>query len=358
MSFSLVSSGALLAPLQASAGLLSLFTTEASAEVYTAPEVRDNSQTMALLSPNLATIPVFTRGKDKKEEILGSDETINIVSDSALVAIATPKSAKAALVDTGEGELPVDQISVYVVREGDTVAAIAEMYDVSSNTILWANDLKKGQKLKTGDTLIILPVDGVKHVVAKGQTLQSIAKLYKVEVSDITDFNGLDADSKLSLGEELIIPDGVLAPDTAPKITPKSSSTKKFATGTVKNAAGYFINPVPGLSRRSQGLHNNNRAVDLAAPTGTDIFASASGKVIIARNGYNGGYGNMIIIEHPNGTKTLYAHLSRIMTSTGANVSQGERIGLVGNTGRSTGPHLHFEVHNAKNPGADWSWKY
>jgi LysM repeat protein len=357
-----VSSGAFLAPLQASAGLLSLFSKEANAEVYVATEARDNSQTMALLSPNLATIPVFksTKAKENKEEVVDPNETISIMAENALVAVATPKSkdGKADILDTGDGELPVDQISVYVVREGDTIAAIAEMYDVSSNTILWANDLKKGQKLVTGDTLIILPVSGVKHVVVKGQTLQTLAKLYKVEVSEITEFNGLDSDSKLAVGDELIIPDGILAPDIAPKKAPGKSGTKNIITGVVKNAAGYFINPVPGLKRKSQGLHNNNRAVDLAASIGTPIYASASGRVIIARNGYNGGYGNMIIIEHPNGTKTLYAHLNKILTSTGSNVSQGELIGHVGNTGRSTGPHLHFEVHNAKNPGADWSWKY
>ncbi|MFA5827200.1 MAG: M23 family metallopeptidase, partial [Candidatus Paceibacterota bacterium] len=119
-----------------------------------------------------------------------------------------------------------------------------------------------------------------------------------------------------------------------------------------RNVAGYFINPVPAYARRSQGLHGpGNRGVDLAAPTGTPILASASGTVLLARKGWNGAYGNMIIINHPNGTKTLYAHLSKIATSTGDYVSQGEVIGYVGSTGRSTGPHLHFEVFNARNPG-------
>jgi len=98
--------------------------------------------------------------------------------------------------------------------------------------------------------------------------------------------------------------------------------------------------------------------VDLAIKTGTPIRASAAGKVTLARNGYNGGYGNLVVISHPNGTETLYAHQSKIATTTGVQVYQGEVIGYVGSTGRSTGPHLHFEVHGARNPGVDGSWKY
>ena len=93
-----------------------------------------------------------------------------------------------------------------------------------------------------------------------------------------------------------------------------------------------------------------HKGVDLAAPTGTQIHAAAAGKVLIARNGYNGGFGNYVVIQHPNGTKTLYAHMSRLGTSTGAQVEQSSVIAYVGSTGRSTGPHLHFEVLGGKNP--------
>ncbi len=124
----------------------------------------------------------------------------------------------------------------------------------------------------------------------------------------------------------------------------------------LKSLAGYFIDPVPGY-RLSQGIHDNN-AVDLAIGKGTPIHAAAAGRVLLARNGYNGGFGNVVIISHPNGTETLYAHQSKIATHTGDTVYQGQVIGYVGSTGHSTGPHLHFEVHGARNPGADGSWKY
>ena len=108
---------------------------------------------------------------------------------------------------------------------------------------------------------------------------------------------------------------------------------------------------------KTQGLHGpGNRGIDIGAPKGTPIYASAPGRVLIAKTGWSGGYGNMVIVEHPNGTKTLYAHMTKLGTKTGAEVARGEIIGYVGSTGRSTGPHLHFEVFNARNPGTDWSW--
>ncbi len=350
-------------PLQASAGFLSsVMGKEASAntEAFLAIEIPKNSQTIAILQANPAILPI---SKDKKADFDQFDVT-NIASSNALVPSASPMSSIPAIGGVSDSD-PVDQVSVYVVRAGDTISQIADMFEVTPNTIIWANDLKKGQKLTAGQVLVILPVSGVKHTVAKGQTLKSLAKTYKVEVDDIASFNGLSDDARLAVGDELIIPDGVLstsAPATPSKSSAGSSSGSVgpyLGTGPmVSNPDGYFINPVPGLTRRSQGLHGNgNRGVDLAAPIGTPIYASASGTVLLARNGYNGGYGNMVIIQHPNGTKTLYAHMSKLGTSGGAQVSQGELIGYVGSTGRSTGPHLHFEVFNAKNPGGDWSWK-
>jgi len=241
-----------------------------------------------------------------------------------------------------------------VVRKDDSIAKIADMFDVSANTIRWANDIKVGEKLKEGDVLIILPVSGVKHVVTKGQTLKSIAQKYKVDITDIAGFNGIPEDAKLAVGDELIIPDGTLSSEdggskTNTKAKTTTSKDKNYAVKhPVQDLGGYYTNPVPEYVRRSQGIHANN-GVDLAAPTGTPIVAAANGKVIFARVGNNGGYGNMVIISHPNGTETLYGHMSKIASNSGDQVSKGEIIGYVGSTGHSTGPHLHYEVHGAKN---------
>jgi len=113
---------------------------------------------------------------------------------------------------------------------------------------------------------------------------------------------------------------------------------------------GRFIHPVPNNSWISQKLHGKN-AIDFAAPKGTAILASAPGKVIRSdASGHNGGYGKVVVIKHPDGTETLYAHMSRIKVRLGKKVKRGEVIGYVGSTGRSTGNHLHFEVHGASNP--------
>jgi murein DD-endopeptidase MepM/ murein hydrolase activator NlpD len=138
----------------------------------------------------------------------------------------------------------------------------------------------------------------------------------------------------------------------------KRDKKEILIAGTKKEFDTGFIKPTQGI--RTQGLHGAN-AVDIGVPVGTSVVASASGKVITAKYGegnpWFGGYGNHIVIEHSNGIQTLYAHLSGVAVSVGDIVSQGERIGSSGNTGRSTGPHLHFEVRGAKNPGIDGSWE-
>jgi murein DD-endopeptidase MepM/ murein hydrolase activator NlpD len=112
---------------------------------------------------------------------------------------------------------------------------------------------------------------------------------------------------------------------------------------------GYYTRPIIG-GVKTQSIHGHN-GVDIGAPVGSPILAAAEGIVLAAKpSGYNGGYGKMIIISHPNGTQTVYGHLSSVYVTTGQSVSKGEQIGESGNTGRSTGPHLHFEVRGAENP--------
>jgi murein DD-endopeptidase MepM/ murein hydrolase activator NlpD len=236
------------------------------------------------------------------------------------------------------------------------------MFGVSVNTILSANNMKKGDKLTPGDVLLILPISGIEYTVKSKDSIQSIAKFYKVDVSDIVQNNDITMDTPLVAGDTLIIPNVENSQENDQPIPAKDlgASIKKdklyYQQHPVQNLAGYFIDPVPGY-RLSQGIHDNN-AVDLAIAKGTPIHAAAAGTVLLARNGYNGGFGNVVIINHPNGTQTLYAHQSKLATHTGDAVYQGQVIGYVGSTGHSTGPHLHFEVHGAQNPGADDSWKY
>ena len=346
--------GSLFVPFNAKADFFSnLFGDLASAS--TNPVVQDstevNSQNIGLLEANVSSATVIQDKKDKNNKnntnTIDKNKDINIVSDSALLPPTGPSGVSDG---TDNGDISSDQISVYVVRKGDSLAKIAEMFGVTSNTILWANDMKKGDKLVENDVLLILPVSGVKHTVLKGQTLKGIANKYKVDVSDIAGFNGIAENAQLAVGDELIIPDGVISDDGGGKSTSQTSPKEKdyYTKYPLQNLGGYFINPVPEYKKITQRLHAQG-GVDLAAPTGTPIIAAASGKVLLARMGWNGAFGNMVIINHSNGAQTLYAHMSKLGTNTGDQVSQGEIIGYVGSTGRSTGPHLHYEVHGARN---------
>ncbi|MCX6735699.1 MAG: peptidoglycan DD-metalloendopeptidase family protein [Candidatus Parcubacteria bacterium] len=241
-----------------------------------------------------------------------------------------------------------DQISVYVVHEGDTLSQIAKMFDVSPNTILWANDIPRKSSLKVGQKLVILPVSGIQYTVKKGDTINKIAKAFSADAGEIRDFNDIQ-DSSLSIGDIIIIPNGMEtpAPVTAPK-TIKKILTNIFSPEPNIETDGYFIRPAKGV--KTQGIHGHN-GVDFSARSGVSVVAAAEGKVLISlSSGYNGGYGSYIVINHPNGTQTLYGHLSANFVSAGDYVSQGQLIGNIGNTGKSTGPHLHFEIHGAKNP--------
>jgi murein DD-endopeptidase MepM/ murein hydrolase activator NlpD len=216
---------------------------------------------------------------------------------------------------------------------------------------MWANDLKS-QTVTPGDTLVILPMTGIKHGVKKGDTITSIAKKYKADAGDIAKFNGVAVDAELTLGDTILVPDGEIEATVQPK--PKSKKNGKIITKILNTysytaPSGFLIRPVIN-GRKTQGIHGHN-GIDIGAVPGTPVMAAATGRVIVAKvGGYNGGYGNMIIITHDNGIQTVYAHLRAVYITTGSQVEQGQVIGEVGNTGRSTGPHLHFEVRGAKNP--------
>jgi len=235
------------------------------------------------------------------------------------------------------------KISIYEVRDGDTLSQIAEMFGVSANTIRWANDISGA--IQPGQILVILPVTGITHKVKSGGTIADIAKIYKADVKEIALFNGIGIDTQLKPGDEIIVPNV----DPVVKSSGKKTSSLASTYSSPAAAAGYYMNPLPG-EILTQNLHGYN-SVDIGAPNGTPIYAAADGKVIDSRyGGWNGGYAVMIIISHDNGTQTLYAHLSDNLTKIGQKVDKGDVIGYVGSTGNSTGPHLHFEVRGAKNP--------
>lgn len=235
-----------------------------------------------------------------------------------------------------------DKVIQYTVQEGDTVGSVAEKFGVSVDTVLWQNNLGPKDKIKVGQTLEILPVTGVSHKVAKGDTVYSIAKKYDASPQAIVDFpfNTFvnDETFELAIGQIILVPDGVKPEEkpTAPRIRQITPDA-----GTVV-ALGTFVWPAGG--RITQGFSWYHKGIDVANSSAPDVLAADSGKVVIAGwiDGY--GYGNRVVIDHGNGYRTLYAHLSKVYVVAGQSVARGSAIGKMGSTGRSTGIHLHFEV--------------
>lgn len=290
-----------------------------------------NSQNVSLLSAVLNPNPVAGYG--------GGGPTI--INNSALLADVGPNGS---MVEIEEEIANNDRISLYIVREGDSLSQIAEMFGVTTNTIIWANDIDRGDLIQVGQELVILPITGLRYIVKSGDTAKSLAVKFKSDAEEIILYNDLSADGSLAVGEEIIIPDGEIPYKPTPVY---SGRTARGTSGP--NYVGYYIRPISG-GRKSQGLHGYN-GVDLATYCGAPIFAAATGDVIISRSyGWNGGYGSYIVISHSNGTQTLYAHNSRNIVTRGWHVVQGQIIGYIGTTGKSTGCHVHFEVRGAKNP--------
>lgn len=276
-----------------------------------------------------------------------SSEGVAMISNNALLADISPSGTPLSEDDDRNNT----QISLYVVHEGDSLAKIAKMFDVTVNTIIWANDLDRNPVLQKDQKLIILPISGIKYTVKSGDTIKGIVNKYKSDLSEVLQFNDLTLSSVITPGDVIIIPDA--EPVAVPAI--KSSVSSKTASNSVHDAngpfyPGYYVRPIDG-GHKSQGLHGYN-GVDLADSVGTPIHAAAAGIVIrtASSGAWNGGYGNYVIISHDNGTQTLYSHTQKNYVSVGDHVEQGQMIARIGMTGKTTGPHVHFEIRGAKNP--------
>jgi murein DD-endopeptidase MepM/ murein hydrolase activator NlpD len=266
----------------------------------------------------------------------------DIMSPSSVLSASTQNPAVATSIsDKGRTE-----IVQYTVESGDTVSSIAQKFGITSDTIIWQNNLTSKDAIKEGQTLEILPIDGVAHKVSKGDTIYSIGKKYGLDESEVQavtefPFNTFvnDETFELAVGQIVIVPNGV-KPD--PQIPSGATRPRQLTpnAGTVV-ASGSFVWPTQGtISQRFAWYHP---AIDIANRAAPNILAADAGKVITS--GWSSvGYGNHVIIDHGNGYKTLYAHMQRLFVVEGQTVTRGSAIGQMGSTGRSTGTHLHFEV--------------
>jgi len=240
------------------------------------------------------------------------------------------------------------EIVYYTVQNGDTVSTIARRFSLTVNTILWANNLTAFSLIRPGDRLTILPYSGILYTVKKGDTLAKIANLYDVELEKILSCNTLG--NSIAVGQKIVVP-GAKKINTAVASTRSNNSSYtgiSVIKDLIKNPSAKVSGnkmawPTSG-NHISQYFSWRHNGVDIANKVGTPIYAADSGTVIISQGGWNGGYGNTIVIDHGGGKKTRYGHASKLFVKVGDEVEKGENIAAMGSTGRSTGPHLHFEL--------------
>lgn len=259
---------------------------------------------------------------------------------------------------------------MYAVKSGDSIPKIAHSFGLKVRSILWANDLTLADDLPIGKTLKIPPKDGVYYKVQKGDTISEIAKAHGISSDEILATNGLQSSKKLSIGEEVFIPNAqkvFIAQKPEPIVKQTTTKTKTYTTNTkiptsqsngkIKPAnagsvgssisrLGYKILR-PSKGTLTQGYHRGHLALDIASSMNTPIYAVAPGTVITSQDGWNGGYGRYIIVDHGGGVHSLYAHNNVRKVKVGDWVEAGELVALMGNTGRvfgRTGIHLHFEL--------------
>jgi len=248
------------------------------------------------------------------------------------------------------------EIIEHIVQDGESIGVIAEKYGLKVETLLTANGLTEKSLIKEGLVLTVLPEDGVAHKVGSGDTVGKIALTYAAEKDEIIRANRLQDDgADIQIGETLIVPGGVkpkpitpTQPRTIARTTPSRNNSGTIAprttpTPTRAPAPGGYIWPTDARII-TQYFGWRHRGLDIAAKSGTNIYAARAGTVTTSQCGWNYGYGCHIIIDHGGGVTTLYAHNSVMYVSPGQYVNQGQLISLMGSTGRSTGPHLHFEI--------------
>ena len=238
----------------------------------------------------------------------------------------------------GGDEIPLDLTETfawlnYTVKSGDSVEAISRRFGLSLDAVIASNNLRNVRQLRAGERIRIPNMDGIPYLVKNGDSYAKIAASLDVPLEAILDANDIQNDT-INAGAVLFIPGA------------------KMDKTALRQALGeLFIWPLSGRRNSGFGWRNDpftkvrsfHAGLDISASTGTAVKASADGRV--TATGYNGVYGNFIIISHADNYQTMYAHLNKILVRKGANVNQGAVIAQSGNSGRSTGPHLHFSVY-------------
>lgn len=294
-----------------------------------------------ILSNSIPTPQPILIGAQNNPDTVGSLDIyapIPVLQDNGIAPAPVPV--------TYQGKRPEHQFETYIVKRGDAPSSIAAVYGIQPETLLGGNaQLSQESSLLQPDMeLIILPIDGVLHDVKSGDSLESISEEFGIPVEDIIAYepNNLEFPYRLYPDTQILIPGAVRAVEFW---TPPALSAVRSSSGGVTPlvvGTGTYVFPV-GSRNFTQHYWYGHPGIDIALAEGSGVFAADTGTVTFA--GWNiYGYGNLIVVNHGNGFETLYAHLSGINVRPGQVVNQGQVIGAVGNTGNSSGPHIHFEI--------------
>jgi len=282
------------------------------------------------------TLVFANHSKNNIENGQGGFESPTIpVTEEVLDSISENSSSEAAQPIVFDDTYNLSYFS-YRIRSGDMIGKIAEAFDITSDTIISVNNVKNSRTIRPNEYLKIPTMPGILYTVKKdGETAETIAEKYKVDAAKCAAVNHIALDTPLEAGRTLFVPDAELDWVTRQEINGDLFRKPIHARWYKSSSFGWRASPFTGARSYHSG-------VDMACPTGTNIFAALPGKV--TATGYNSTYGNYVIIAHHSGYKTLYGHMSAILCHSGQYVTQDTRIGRVGSTGMSTGPHLHFTV--------------
>jgi len=297
---------------------------------------QQNAITSAALAPDLSV--------DQSDSSQSTDVGGAQPSQNSAAAVLAPSTSNE---QTAETRTSTEE---YAVQEGDTVSIIASKFGISTNTVLWANNLNDRSLIRPGDKLTILPVSGVLHKVQKGDTVAKIAGRYSAVPDQIVEFNRLVDENDLDTGETLIVPNGEAPEEPKPVPSPKKSSGLAFRIPNIFNppppvkvapsSRMFWPSAYHKINQYFRGwLHTG---LDIDCNYGMAIYAAKSG--VVTQSGWARGYGNSVTINHGDGISTLYGHHQKNLVRVGQRVDKGQAVGMCGSTGRSTGTHVHFEV--------------
>ena len=276
------------------------------------------------------------------------DFDVEVTSDSSSLVLLGSETEDMTAPSAEQNVQQRNEAIVYTVEPGDVLGKIAEKFGISTNTILWANNLNWNSVIRPGQSLTILPTSGINHEVKSGDTISSIAQKYQSETTKIVEANKLASAGDIKIGDLVFIPGGIMPTKVVSSYQPQTNPVAINPTTPSQIAPAENVDTDtkllwPVISQRiTQYYHWGHSGLDIGDKSGNPIYAAEAGK--IERSGWANGYGYHVIINHGNGIQTLYGHASKLLVEAGDSVARGETIALIGSTGWSTGPHLHMEV--------------